>query len=90
MSERRIALQSTEGIYTPGILRWAQNGYAFPNDRKKLRRVFVEGFNLDGELVHRLLSGKVPYEIEGEDVVLTVSADTKVFDKPVSKGKPGK
>jgi hypothetical protein len=60
-------LLSTSWINTPGVLRWAINGYKFKKDRRKLANVFIEGFGLDPELVHDLLSEKIPWkEVEGE------------------------
>lgn len=61
------SLQSSPLIYAPGILRWAMNGYNFKKDRKYLRRVFTEGWTgLPDDAVDALLSGKVPYTLEGE------------------------
>ena len=39
-----LTLESTPMLNTAGLLRWAMNGYKFKKDRKKLRRVFIEGF----------------------------------------------
>lgn len=61
------SLASNGMIYTPGIVRWAINGYHFPKDRAKLRRVFTEGWQgVPDKAIDALLSGKVPYTLEGE------------------------
>lgn len=74
-------LQSGPMIYTPGILRWAINGYFWKKDRAYLRRVFTEGWGLPDRAVAALLSGKVPYTLEGEKgqemVVFTYPARRK-------------
>jgi hypothetical protein len=65
---------------TPGILRWAINGYKFKRDRKALLRVFTEGYGSDegsppAEVFDRLLKGQIPYTVEeskdGGTVVFT-------------------
>jgi hypothetical protein len=61
----KFNLQSTPMIHTPGILKWAMNGYHFKKDRKKLREVF-KAYGLSNNCVHDLLSGKIPYEIVDE------------------------
>jgi len=63
----KFNLQSTPMIHTPGILKWAMNGYQFKKDRKKLREVF-KAYGLSNKCVHDLLSGKIPYEIVDECV----------------------
>ena len=65
---RQVCLQSAKMLNTPGLLRWAINGYKFPRDRRNLRRVFVEGFGLPDKIVHRLLLGTIPHNIVGEEV----------------------
>lgn len=65
---RQVALQSSPAVNTPGLLRWAMNGYRFKRDRKNLRRVFVTGYGLPDPVVHRLLSGELPHQIVGEEV----------------------
>ncbi len=68
-----LTLESTPILNTAGLLRWAMNGYKFKKDRKKLRRVFVEGFphpRFTDDVVGRLLSGELPHKIEGENVVI--------------------
>ena len=68
-----LTLESTPMLNTAGLLRWAMNGYKFKRDRKKLRRVFVEGFphpRLTNDVVDKLLSGELPHKIAGENVVI--------------------
>ncbi len=68
-----LTLESTPMLNTAGLLRWAMNGYKFKKDRKKLRRVFTQGFThprLTDEVVDRLLKGELPHKIEGENVVI--------------------
>jgi len=63
-----VELPSAPMVNTPGLLIWAINGYKFKKDRKTLVNVFVQGYNLTPEVVNDLLSGKIPYRIEGESV----------------------
>ncbi len=68
-----LKLESTPMLNTAGLLRWAMNGYKFKKDRKRLRRVFTEGFThprLTDEVVDRLLKGELPHKIDGENVVI--------------------
>ena len=68
-----LKLESTPMLNTAGLLRWAMNGYKFKKDRKRLRRVFTEGFThprLTDEVVDRLLKGDLPHKIDGENVVI--------------------
>ena len=68
-----LTLESTPMLNTAGLLRWAMNGYKFKKDRKRLRRVFTEGFThprLTDEVVDRLLKGELPHKIDGENVVI--------------------
>lgn len=68
-----LVLESTPMLNTPGLLRWAINGYRFKRDRKVLRAVFTEGFqhpHLTDTVVDRLLKGELPYKVENESVVI--------------------
>lgn len=69
-------LGSAPLIYTPGVIRWAINGYNFPKDRPRLLDAVVNGFPgpkaPDRITFHRLLKGDIPYKVEGEAVVFTV------------------
>lgn len=64
-------LASAPHVYTPGIVRWAINGYHFKKDRAVLVKVLA-GWNLPKSAIHALLSKAVPYTVEGETVVFTV------------------
>ena len=55
----------------------AINGYHFEDDRPQLRKVIVETYNLPEIAADQLLSKKVPYTIEGETVVFTVSDESE-------------
>jgi hypothetical protein len=68
MSKRVIRLSSSSFVNTPGLLRWAINGYKFKRDRKYLLKVFVDGYTGPGapspETFDRLLKGLIPYTVE--------------------------
>lgn len=70
---RKVTLESGPMVNTPGLLRWAMNGYHFPRDRKVLRRVFVDGFGLPDNIVHRLLLGTLAHTVEGDTVCFDYS-----------------
>jgi hypothetical protein len=64
-------LQSTGMFNTPGMLRWAINGYKFKKDRKALLKVWVEGFPGPApEAYEALLEGKLPYAVDKENAVI--------------------
>lgn len=69
-------LGSSEMVHAPGVVRWAVNGYAFTKDRPYLRRVFIDGWGLPSAAADALLSGKVPYTVEGETVVFENPEET--------------
>lgn len=64
-------LGSSPMVHAPGIVVWARSGYAFPEDRPALRRVIAEGWRIPADAVDALLSGRAPYEIDGETVIFT-------------------
>lgn len=66
-------LQSTDMIYTPGIVAWAKNGYAFKDDRPKLVRLMVESYGLHEDVADGLLSGEIPYTVEDDMVVFDIT-----------------
>jgi hypothetical protein len=78
MSEKKnvYKIHSSSIAHAPGILKWAINGYAFKEDRKKLLRVFTHGFDHSGqvpeEVFDRLLKGEIPYTVDGDTVVFEV------------------
>jgi hypothetical protein len=70
--KRSFRLLSTSMINTPGILRWAQNGYKFKRDRKALLNVFTSAFGGQGnspsaDTLHRLLLGEITWTEEQQD-----------------------
>lgn len=75
MAEYRLG--SSTAVYTPGIIAWAINGYAFERDRATMLKVITEAFpGLPVSAARQLLSKAIPYTIEGETVVFSV-ADTE-------------
>jgi hypothetical protein len=64
-------LGSSPMIHTPGMVRWAINGYHFKKDRAYLANVFVAGWGLPKKAVDALLSGKVPYTVNDENGTVT-------------------
>lgn len=73
---KRYNLTSTPLVFTPGLVAWGVNGYHFKRDRKAIRKVFTEGYNLPDADAEALLSGKVPYVVNDENgtVSFTVPA----------------
>ena len=76
-SKREYRLGSSPMIHTPGILRWAINGYRFKRDRKALLRVFTEGYQgteqnpaPSAEVFDKLLKGEIPWEEKDNGVVV--------------------
>jgi hypothetical protein len=68
--DMQYRLASSGLVNTPGVLRWAINGYHFPKDRKAMARVFIEGWGIPEAAAHALLSGKAPYTVEKNGVVV--------------------
>lgn len=72
-------LGSSPLINAPGIVAWAINGYAFERDRPILLRVVAEGWpSIPKDHVSMLLSKTVPYAIDGDTVVFTVTDEGAV------------
>lgn len=71
---RQMRLLSSEMVHTPGLMAWAVNGYQFPRDRPALRRVIGDTYRLTRRCVDDLLSGRVPYTVEGDAVVFEYPA----------------
>ncbi len=69
--KRSFRLLSTSLVCTPGILRWAQNGYKFKKDRKALLNIFVQTYSGDNaptkEEFHRLLLGEITWTEEQQE-----------------------
>lgn len=65
-------LQSSSCVYAPGIVSWAQNGFAFERDRKNMVRVICETWKgVPPKAAKDLLSRKASFTVEGETVVFT-------------------
>ena len=62
-------LSSTEMIYTPGIIRFAQS--MFPTDAPTAVRILRDGYALPNSIAEALASGYLSYEIDGETVVFS-------------------
>lgn len=81
MEKTQFTLPSTALFHTPGLLRWAINGYKFKRDRKKLLRVFTEGFSGDNaptpDVWDKLLKGEIPWKEENECVVFEAEMPAK-------------
>lgn len=74
-------LRASSMVYTPGLLRWAMNGYHFEKDRAYIRSVFTKGWGLPDEAAGALLSGAVPYTVLDDDtVVFDVETDDDRFE----------
>jgi hypothetical protein len=58
-------------VNTPGLLRWAINGYKFKRDRSNLLLTFVSGYQGEGaptpDVFDRLLKGEIAYTVEESD-----------------------
>ncbi len=65
-------LASSGLIHTPGIVRWAMNGYRFPRDRNVMLKIIREGYGIPTPAAKALLSGAAPFTVEGETVIFTV------------------
>lgn len=70
---QKVKLTSTGFVHTPGIIRWAENGYRFKPQREQLLNVITSTYGLDKDTVHKLLTGEIPY---------TVEDDAVIFEKP--------
>jgi len=62
-------LTSTEMIYTPGIIRFAQSMYF--SDAPAAVRILREGYGLPNSIADALCSGALSYQVEGEAVVFS-------------------
>jgi hypothetical protein len=71
----RYRLLSNEGVYTPGVVRWAKEHYWHEPDRPQLRKVIM-GWNIPEDHADALLSGRVDYRVDGEAVIFEVSETT--------------
>lgn len=62
-------LTSTEMIYTPGIIRFAQS--MFLTDAPTAVRILRDGYGLPNAIAEALASGYLAYEVDGETVVFS-------------------
>ena len=67
-------LQSSPGLYAPGLVNWCKNGYAFEEDRDTLVNVLWETYShaLPKTIIHALLNGDIPVKVEDEAVLIEV------------------
>jgi len=70
----QFVLGSSPMIYAPGVVKWIMHGYA--TSRGKQKRMFAsllgKTWHLPAKLAFDVTTGKVPFRIEGEGVVVTV------------------
>lgn len=73
MRFRTFRMASSPGISSVGVLNWAMNAYKFKRDRKQMVMALSEGWRgpTDDDY-HKLLSGEVPYKIDGETVEFSI------------------
>ena len=63
----KFVLGSSPMIHTPGILRWAINGYAFKRDRKNILNVFTSGWpTVPVDALKAVLAKQLPVIINEE------------------------
>lgn len=79
---KQYKLASSPMIHTPGVMKYLECGYR--TSRGKERRSFLNalsgGWNLRREIAIKLLTGKIAYEVKGDDVVFVVPDDTEVLN----------
>ena len=68
MTEYR--LHSTGFVFTPGFLEWAKVGAK--SDLDKMVDILSRGYNLPLWVADDLLTGVLPYRVEGDVVVFEV------------------
>jgi hypothetical protein len=66
---KHYRLNSTEMVYTPGIIRFAQA--MFLTDAPAAVRILREGYGLPNAIAEALASGYLSYEVDGEAVVFS-------------------
>lgn len=75
MSTQTYRLHSSAMFHSPGVIKWAINGYAFKDDRESLRNTINGAYpEIPVGAIEKLLTGEVPYKVEDETVVFTVEA----------------
>ena len=64
---KKFVLSSSPLIHTPGMIRWAINGYAFEDDRPAILNVFTSGWpTVPAAAFKAILAGKLPVTIDDE------------------------
>jgi len=71
MAMTTYRLASVSMFHIPSVLKWGVNGFKFQEDRANIAKIFVEAYRLPQEVVENLLSEKIPFVVDGEDVVFT-------------------
>jgi hypothetical protein len=64
-------LGSTEFVSAPGMVKWAINGAKFRKDRDAMIKVIAETWNVPRPAAFALVTGEVPFTLDGETVVFT-------------------
>jgi hypothetical protein len=64
----KYRLGSSPAIHAPGMVRWAINGAAFERDREQMINVIAQGWNVPREAASKLVTGAVPFTVDGETV----------------------
>lgn len=76
---RIVRLLSDRSIHAPGIVQWATCFYRTSQEQGKpvgpSLAVLADGFDLGVVLAERVLSGSVPFHIEGDTVVLSLNEE---------------
>lgn len=66
-------LLSTPMVHTPGLLAWAMNGYQFEEDQPTLLHIMTSTFEgIPSGVMHTLLAGKIPFQVEDENIIFEV------------------
>lgn len=69
-------LKSSPAASAPGLIRWAINGYAFPEDQKILLNIVCVAFpSIPAEAIEQLLSKAVPFSVEEETETLVFEVE---------------
>ena len=67
---KRYRLGSNEFVSAPGVIKFAIAGYRWEKDRPQMRAI-VCTWGVPEDAATALLSGEIPYTVEGEVVVFT-------------------
>jgi hypothetical protein len=69
MKEYRLG--SAEFVHAPGLVAWAINGAHFRDDRAAMINVIEKTWSIPHVAAFALVTGEVPYTVDGETVVFT-------------------